>query len=108
MSTLAIVAIVVGAVILLALIYFATRGPKQRRAQDRRHREVIGRHEAERERAEAEAHRAKARAAHAEEQRLAHEHERRADEIEGYSGREEREEREERAVSGRETPPKDG
>jgi predicted Holliday junction resolvase-like endonuclease len=88
MSTIAIIAIVIGVLIVLALIWFATRGSqtaKRKRVEKEHHKAELG-HAAERERSEAEAHRAKARASHAEEERKAHEHERRAAELDRERG----------------------
>ena len=55
MSTIAIVAIVVGVIVVLALLYFATRGSAAKREQKRHRREELG-HAASRERHEADAH----------------------------------------------------
>jgi flagellar biosynthesis/type III secretory pathway M-ring protein FliF/YscJ len=89
MSTGVIIAIVVGVLILLAIVWFASRGSEgaKRKREMREHRKAELGHAAERERAKAEAHRAEARAEGAEKERKAHEHERRARELEEERGR---------------------
>jgi FtsZ-interacting cell division protein ZipA len=90
MSTIAIIAIVVGALLLIGLLVFAMRSAKPKREQKRivrRHRQEEIRHEAERERAAAEAEHAQARASRHDAERKAHEHERRAAELDGEAGR---------------------
>jgi F0F1-type ATP synthase membrane subunit b/b' len=90
MSTGAVVAIVIGALVVLAVLYFVIRSAKPKREQKRivrRHRQEEIRHEAERERAAAEAEHAQARASRHDAERKAHEHERRAAELDGEAGR---------------------
>ena len=88
MSTGVIIAIVVGVLILLAIVWFATRGSEKakRKRADRENRRAELGHAAERERAKAEARRAEGRAEHAEKEREAHEHERKARELEHEGG----------------------
>jgi F0F1-type ATP synthase membrane subunit b/b' len=89
MSTIVIIAIIVGVLIVAALIYFVTRGSDRakRSRAEKEHRGLEMRHAADRERAEADAHHAKARAESAEAERKAHEHERRASELEREAGK---------------------
>ena len=88
MSTGLVIAVVIGILILLAIVWFATRGSEgaKRKREIGEHRKAERGHAAERERAKAEAHRAQARAERSEEERKAHEHERRAREPEGEGG----------------------
>ena len=86
MSTTAIVLIAVGVLILIAVIYFATRGSTEKREAKRHREQELGR-AADREHHKADEHRSRARAQHAEEERKAHEHERQARELEDKGGK---------------------
>ena len=89
MSTTAIVLIVIGLLIVLALLYFATRGSEKAKAKrhEKRHRQAELGRAAERERHQAAAHKARARAARADEERKAHAHDGRAVALEREAGK---------------------
>ncbi len=86
MSTTTIILIAIGVLILLAIVYFATRGSSEKR-EAKRHREKELARGAERERHKADEHRSRARAQRAEGERKAHEHDRKAHELEDAGGK---------------------